>query len=134
MTFPYRGRFRIWLRGAWMQVKILYFTGCPNWQTTADRVLTVLAELGRADVAVQAEDVQRASPLSSAWAGSPTLLLDGRDPFAAADGPRAAIDSGLNLVPSAARDACRMYVTPNGLEGAPSVDQLRTALVLALGS
>jgi hypothetical protein len=117
-----------------MQVKILYFTGCPNLATMADRVRIVLAELGRADVAVQAEDVHQASALSSAWAGSPTLLLDGRDPFAAAGRPRAAIDGGLNLVPSPGGDACRIYVTANGLEGAPSVDQLRTALVSALGS
>jgi hypothetical protein len=118
-----------------MQVKILYFTGCPNWQTVADRVRTVLAELGRADVAVQGEDVQQVSPLSLAWAGSPTLLLDGRDPFAAAEGARSAdlaVDGGLQAGPG--RDACRMYVTANGLEGAPSVDQLRTALVLALGT
>jgi hypothetical protein len=114
-----------------MQVKILYFTGCPNLATIADRVRMVLAELGQADVSVQAEDVQQASALSPAWAGSPTLLLDGRDPFAAADRPRAATDGGLNLVPSPSRDACRIYVTANGLGGAPSVEQLRTALVSA---
>jgi hypothetical protein len=117
-----------------MQVEILYFNGCPNWQTAAERVRTVLAGLGRADVAVQVEDVAQASPLSPAWAGSPTLLLDGRDPFAAADRPRAVIDDGPDGVLSPGRYACRMYVTANGLEGAPSVDQLRTALVLALGS
>jgi hypothetical protein len=110
-----------------MKVKILYFTGCPNLATMADRVRIVLAELGQADVSVQVEDVQQASALSPAWAGSPTLLLDGRDPFAEA----VAIDGGLNLVPSPGRDACRIYVTANGLEGAPSVDQLRTALVSA---
>ena len=61
------------------------------------------------------------------------VLLDGRDPFAAAAGARAAdfsIDRALAPVPG--RDACRMYVTARGLAPAPSVDQLRSALILAL--
>ncbi len=103
-----------------MQVKILYFSGCPNWQTAADRVTTVLAELGRADVAVEFEDVHKTSHLSLAWAGSPTVLLDGRDPF----------DGGRN--PAPARDACRIYLTEAGVEAVPSLDQLRTALTQAL--
>jgi hypothetical protein len=116
-----------------MQIKILYFNGCPMWETAAARVRTVLAELRRPDVAVQVEDVHQVSNLSSEWAGSPTVLLDGRDPFAAADGPssaRLAIDGGPH--PVTARDACRIYVTEAGFEGAPSVDQLRTVLTLAL--
>lgn len=127
-----------------MQVKILYFNGCPNWQTAADRVRTVLAELGRADVAVQVDDVHKTSHLSLAWAGSPTVLLNGRDPFAAADEPLPvwkerrfgppsaglAIDGGRHPVP--ARDACRIYMTEAGFEAAPSLDQLRTTLTQAL--
>lgn len=106
-----------------MQVKILYFNGCPMWETAAARVRTVLAELGRSDVAVQVEDVHQVPNLSSEWAGSPTVLLDDRDPFAAADG---------GPHPVTARHACRIYVTEAGFEGAPSVDQLRTVLLLAL--
>jgi len=71
--------------------------------------------------------------LSPEWAGSPTVLLDGRDPFGAADGPPSAglaIDGGRH--PVLARDACRIYVTEAGFEGAPSLDQLRTALTPAL--
>jgi len=115
-----------------MQIKILYFSGCPSWETAAARVRAVLAELGRADVAMQVEDVQQASLVPSEWAGSPTLLLDGRDPFAAADGPRAglAIDGGRDS--AMARDACRIYVTETGIAGSPSLDQLRTVLTAAL--
>lgn len=103
-----------------MQIKILYFKGCPNLETAVARVRTVLAELGRAHVAVQVEDVHQTPHLPSEWAGSPTLLLDGRDPFAAADEP------------PTARDVCRIYVTKAGFEGAPSVGQLRTVLTRAL--
>ena len=115
-----------------MQIKILYFSGCPNWETAAARVRTVLAELGRTDLAVQGEDVHKTSHLSAEWAGSPTVLLDGRDPFAAADGPRTgpAIDGGRHS--ALTRDACRIYVTDDGFEGAPSLDQLRMTLTPAL--
>jgi hypothetical protein len=114
-----------------MQIKILYFDGCPSWETAANRVRTVLAELGRADIAVQGEDVHQSSHVSPEWAGSPTVLLDGHDPFREGDGPLAdLLERGLE--PAAGRDACRMYLTTDGLEPAPSVDQLRTALILAL--
>src|SRR5712692_5450481 len=115
-----------------MQIKILYFTGCPNWETAAARVRGVLAELGRADVMVQGEDVYQTAHLPAEWGGSPTVLLDGRDPFAAADGRRAgvAIDGGRHS--ALARDACQIYGNEAGFEGAPSLDQLRTALSRAL--
>jgi hypothetical protein len=46
--------------------------------------------------------------------GSPTFLFDGTDPF----------------VPSNARPSltCRLYATPDGLEGSPSVDALRAVI------
>ena len=116
-----------------MQVKILYFGGCPNWQTAAARVRTVLAELGRADVVVQVEDVHDVSNLSSEWAGSPTVLVDGRDPFAPNDRPAwpgLAVEDGSH--PVMARDTCRIYLTEAGFEGAPSLNQLRTALASTL--
>ncbi len=46
--------------------------------------------------------------------GSPTVLVDGRDPFAA---PDAAV--GLS---------CRLYQTDDGPAGAPSVEQLTAVL------
>ena len=49
------------------------------------------------------------------FGGSPTILFDGADPFA---GERAT-DVGLS---------CRLYRTPTGIDGAPSVEQLRLAL------
>ncbi len=46
--------------------------------------------------------------------GSPTVLVDGTDPFASEDHA-----GGLT---------CRLYDTPNGPAGAPTVDQLRQAM------
>ena len=101
-----------------MQVKILYFRGCPNWRKAAERTRTVLNELGRADAALELVDVHGIADLPRDWAGSPTVLVDGRDPFANGDLP-------------ASRDACRIYRTAAGLEGAPSLDELRSALGVA---
>lgn len=47
------------------------------------------------------------------FAGSPTVLVEGRDPFPSG-GP-----TGL---------ACRVYPTPAGFRGAPSVEQLMDVL------
>ncbi|MGH8775740.1 MAG: hypothetical protein ACRDWI_11380 [Jiangellaceae bacterium] len=46
--------------------------------------------------------------------GSPSVLVDGRDPSSHGDQP-----VGL---------ACRVYQTPEGPAGAPTIDQLRAAL------
>jgi len=48
------------------------------------------------------------------FTGSPTILVDGRDPFA-----RAETTFGLT---------CRVYETPDGLAGSPTPDQVRAAL------
>jgi hypothetical protein len=94
-----------------MQVKILYFSGCPNWQKAAEWTRTALDELGYGDAALELVDVHRISHLPRNWASSPTVLVDGRDPFADGDLP-------------ASRDACRMYRNAGGLEGAPGLDEL----------
>jgi hypothetical protein len=46
--------------------------------------------------------------------GSPTILIDGTDPF-----PVAAASPGLS---------CRLYRTQQGVEPAPSIDQLKKTL------
>ncbi|MDU0314090.1 hypothetical protein RKE38_10375 [Phycicoccus sp. M110.8] len=48
------------------------------------------------------------------FTGSPTILLDGTDPF-----PQPGEISALS---------CRVYTTPDGLAGSPTVEQLADAL------
>ena len=97
-----------------MRVELLWFAGCPNWQETDDRLRRALALTGT-DGSVSfvevttTEDAERLR-----FRGSPTVLLDGRDPFADDDAP-----VGLS---------CRVFRTPDGLRGAPTVDQLVAAL------
>ena len=94
---------------------LLYFEDCPNWRRADERLRTALAASGRSDVVVRREPVgspEEAERLG--FRGSPTVLVDGRDPFADADLP-----IGL---------ACRLYRTPAGPDTAPALDDLVVAL------
>lgn len=98
--------------GATRQVTVQYFVDCPNWRATAD-VLEGLAHEFRFSLALQAVETD-AEAERIGFRGSPTVLVDGRDPFATGDGP-----VGL---------ACRIFLTETGLAGAPTEQQLRAIL------
>ncbi|MCB0906239.1 MAG: thioredoxin family protein [Nocardioidaceae bacterium] len=94
-----------------MRVELLYFDGCPNWRVADDRLAEALAALGRTDVVVErrlVETPEQAEEL--AFLGSPTIRIDGADPFA----------TGQEQVGL----ACRVYATPAGLSGSPDTAQL----------
>ncbi|MGD9570908.1 MAG: thioredoxin family protein [Thermoleophilia bacterium] len=98
-----------------MQITLRYFDGCPNWRIAEERLRAVLADAGGSDAELALERVEtQEEAVRLGFRGSPTVLVDGRDPFA---DERA--DIGL---------ACRVYATPTGLQGAPTLDQLRAAL------
>ena len=98
-----------------VDVTLRYFDGCPNWQVAEARVRQVLDATGRADVVVNHERVETPEDAERlGFVGSPTLLIDGRDPFAMPGAP-----VGL---------ACRVYSTPDGLAGSPTVEQLTEVL------
>lgn len=95
-----------------MDVLLQYFDGCPNWKVTDERLRALAAELDF-DLAHERVETPEAAE-DRRFRGSPTVLVDGRDPFAGDDEP-----VGLS---------CRVYRTPDGPAGAPTVDQLRAAL------
>jgi hypothetical protein len=94
-----------------MDVELLYFEGCPHWETADRRLRQVAAEVG---AVVRHRSVEEGDDLTD-FGGSPTILVDGRDPF-----PRTASSTG-GL-------SCRLFATPEGPAGSPTVDQLRAAL------
>lgn len=106
----YRGR---------MEFTIRYFDGCPNWQTARERLDEALRDLGAPrDIGLELVTTEdEATRLS--FRGSPTILVDGRDLFDPGDAP-----VGLS---------CRVYVTPEGFAGTPTVAQLREALAAVSG-
>lgn len=97
-----------------MKVTIRYFDGCPNWEVADARLREALLATG-ADAQVTYESVgtqEEAERLR--FSGSPTILLDGADPFPAET-------QGFGLT-------CRVYRTEAGNEGSPSLQQLVSAL------
>jgi hypothetical protein len=95
-----------------VEVKVLYFDGCPHWRTAADRLVALQAEMGF-DLTRQPVETPEEAELVR-FKGSPTIQVDGVDPFGPADAP-----IGF---------ACRVYETPEGPAGSPTVEQLRKVL------
>ena len=98
-----------------MNVTLRYFESCPQWRTAHDRLREALRAEGMADVEPVLERVETAEDAERLrFIGSPTILVDGRDPFAGAE-------AAFGLT-------CRVFQTPEGLAGSPTPDQLRAAL------
>jgi hypothetical protein len=97
-----------------MDLTILAVPDCPNL-TLLERRLAQVIE-GRHDVTVTRQAIAD-QDAAARWVmhGSPTILVDGIDPFADAAEP--------------ASLSCRLYRDGNGqVDGAPSVSQLRQAI------
>ena len=94
----------------------MYFDGCPNWQLAGKRLRLVLNWLGRPDVPIKGVRVETVDvAMAAGFAGSPTVLIDGRDLF-----PQSTeLTGGL---------ACRLYRTPAGSVGVPPVVDIMSAL------
>lgn len=96
-----------------MKISLLYFDGCPSWKVVEERLRVIAAEhLGVTVTHHQVDTVEEAQRVG--FHGSPSILIDGVDAFAEPD-------AGVGL-------ACRVYPTPAGSAGAPTLDQLRAAV------
>lgn len=96
-----------------MEITLQYFDGCPNWEILDGRLVELLD--GRSDIRVTRQLVETAEEAERlGFHGSPTVLVDGVDPFADEHAP-----VGL---------ACRVFRTPAGLAGSPTVEQLYEAI------
>lgn len=102
-----------------MKLTVLMVDGCPGAPLLEQRLAVALA--GRTDVEITWNVIADASEAARAGLhGSPTMLVDGVDPFAAPGQP-----------PSL---SCRLYDNAPGLlERAPSVTRLQQVLGSAAG-
>jgi hypothetical protein len=99
-----------------MKIEILYFDGCPTYETATKTLQAILSQEGlEAEVqliAVNSDDEAK----RLRFPGSPTIRVDGED-----------------LFPVAEREdwrlGCRVYATPQGLRGSPTAEMLREALM-----
>lgn len=99
-----------------MVITSRYFDGCPNWQLAEARLRSALQRVGRDGFRIERERVDTPEDAKQVgfFRGSPTVLIDGEDPFADPASP-----TGLS---------CRRYQTEAGPDGAPSVAQLEAVL------
>ena len=97
-----------------LKIELRFFDDCPNWKATSTLLGSIIDELGLDATLLtrRVETPEEAEALD--FHGSPTVIINGEDPFADKDAP-----VGL---------ACRIYRTETGFTGAPSAAQLRDAL------
>ena len=103
-----------------LQITIQHFDGCPHWRKAVERVHEAVDRAGveaevRLQLKLKPHFWQRLIDTPEAAAehdfrGSPTVLVNGVDPFA---------DSGALVGLS-----CRVYMTPEGMAGSPTIEQL----------
>jgi hypothetical protein len=97
-----------------VNIELLLVPNCPHQVAAAELVATAVADTGvRATISqtiIATEELARERDFS----GSPTILLNGVDPFASPQAPVAL--------------ACRFYFTAEGLRPVPGLVELRQAL------
>ncbi len=90
-----------------------YFDGCPNWTIAAERLAAIARD--HPDMTITYQLVETPEDAEAiGFRGSPSILINGTDVF-----PDPSAPVGL---------ACRIYATPDGFAGAPTLDQLRAAI------
>jgi len=97
-----------------MDIELLYVPNCPHRETARHRLDAALAEQGLAAVVREREVASPEDADRFGMHGSPTIRVDGRDPFADPDAR-----------PSL---SCRLYGGEHGASGAPTVAQLADVL------
>lgn len=98
-------------------VRYLYNEDCPSYEEGLEVLRAAALEVGGEMVFEEQLITEDAEAEALGFYGSPTYLIEGRDPFAPPPG-----------VPATAR-ACRAYTTSDGsISPVPDVDQLVAAL------
>ncbi len=98
-----------------MDLEILVTPDCPHRGPVEVLLRATLAELGMVGAPFVTTVVSTpAEARQHGFIGSPTILVDGQDPFTVPGAPPAL--------------ACRLYVGPDGTSGLPAQDELRRAL------
>ena len=98
-----------------VDVRVLHLEDCASWRTATERLRQALALLGSPDTPINHVQVGfDADDDKAVFGGSPTVLVDGQDLF-----PTSTIPAGA---------VCRLYSTPAGMAGSPTVEAMVGAL------
>lgn len=98
-----------------MNIEVLHIEDCPSWVEAGNRLSEALNLTGHDDATIVYRLLRNPGDTAgSPFAGSPTITIDGED-----------------LFPSSGRTgelACRVYMTPSGMAGLPTLEQLISAI------
>lgn len=97
-----------------MEIELLQVPDCPHAAAAAELIATALADTGVRATVTETVIASEEQARRRGFTGSPTILLNGSDPFAGVEAPVAL--------------ACRLYSTPDGHRGVPTLWALRQAL------
>jgi len=95
--------------GSEVRIEVLHVPGCPNLEASRERLQAAIEAAGVTASVHETPVADERTAASAGMRGSPTILVDGTDPFLAGRDPSL---------------SCRLYRTPRGLEGLPTLAQL----------
>ena len=97
-----------------MDIELLVVPDCPNEAAAAELITIAVADTGVRAIITRTIITSQDEAERRGFTGSPTILLNGSDPFAHPGAPAAL--------------ACRLYASADGLRGVPGLRDLRQAL------
>ncbi len=102
-----------------MKIELLYFDGCPSWQSGLQNLHFALKANGL-DLSVELVEVlDNDDAARRKFLGSPSFCINGVDLW---DEQRDTYSM-----------SCRVYATPEGMKGSPSVSMLQDAILRTVG-
>jgi hypothetical protein len=93
-----------------MKIELLYFDDCPSWKVALENLETALAAEGVEAEIQLIEVVDRDQATRLKFLGSPSFCVNGKDWW-----PEERETYNLS---------CRVYATPQGMRGVPTVEML----------
>jgi len=97
-----------------MRIELFHIDDCPSWQSGLQNLETALREEGLEEPVELVKVTDDASADQLKFLGSPSFHIDGKDLW-----PEERQSHALS---------CRLYRTPQGLKGFPTVAMLRDVL------
>ena len=97
-----------------VRIELMVVPGCPHHAAAAQLIATAVADTGVTATITQTVVTSEGQAQKRGFIGSPSFLLNGTDPFSQPGSPAAL--------------ACRLYSTPDGPRGVPSLEDVRRAL------
>ncbi len=98
-----------------MKIDILYFIDCPSWQNALKNLQIVLMEEG-IEISINPIEVKSdGEAIETKFLGSPSFQINGQDLW-----PEERSSYSMS---------CRVYRTPDGFRGWPTIEMLRQKLI-----